>query len=366
MDKNYENIAIPVTSERVWRTYQGGKLIDVLHGMNGDNQKDSYFPEEWITSLVVARNVGREHIVGEGLSMLKSGEGSLKELIMSEPKRYLGKEHVEKHGDNMGVLIKLIDSSERLTIQVHPDRNMAKDLFNSAFGKTESWYIIGGRNIDGKPPCVYLGFKEGITREKWIKLFEEQDIDTMLDCLHCFPINPQDTILIEGGVPHAIGAGCFIAEIQEPTDYTLRVEKTTPTGFKVDDFMCHQGLGFEKMFDCFHYMGYSKEETASRWFLNPTELEKQPGGVVTSLINYDDTNFFKINLIKISDTFSLYLESVFSSMYILEGEGTMVMYGHRIPLMQGDQYFIPATVRQIHFESNCIGQLQVLHCFGPK
>ena len=77
----------------------------------------------------------------------------------------------------------------------------------------------------------------------------------MLEWMHCIEVHKGDTVLIQGGVPHAIGAGCFLAEIQEPTDYTVRTERITPSGLKVADTMCHQGLGFQKMFDCFHYEG---------------------------------------------------------------------------------------------------------------
>lgn len=63
-------------------------------------------------------------------------------------------------------------------------------------------------------------------------------------------------------MPHAIGAGCFLVEIRAPTD-TIRVERTTPSGFAVADSMCHQGLGFEKMFECFHYEPHSRGESTT-------------------------------------------------------------------------------------------------------
>ncbi len=84
--------------------------------------------------------------------------------------------------------------------------------FNSEFGKTEAWYILGGREVEGEKPYVLLGFKPGTTREQWKSLFEEQDIQGMLDCLHKVPVQEGDTFLLEGGVPHAIGSGCFMVE----------------------------------------------------------------------------------------------------------------------------------------------------------
>lgn len=81
--------------------------------------------------------------------------------------------------------------------------------------RTEAWYIIDGREIDGEPPYILFGFKSGITREKWEKMFREQDIQGMIDSMHKFNINPGQVFLIETGIPHAIGSGCFLIEIQE-------------------------------------------------------------------------------------------------------------------------------------------------------
>ena len=178
--------------------------------------------------------------------MVEGTEVSLAQFIDENPEEILGKKHYAKYGNKLGVLVKLIDSAERLTIQVHPTREKARELFDSQFGKTECWHILGGREVNGEKPCIYFGFKEGITREHWKDVFDRQDIPAMLDCLHRFEVKPGDTFLIEGGIPHAIGAGCFLVEIQEPTDYTVRTERVTPAGLRVADFMCHQGCyGYE-------------------------------------------------------------------------------------------------------------------------
>ncbi|MFA6507822.1 MAG: class I mannose-6-phosphate isomerase, partial [Treponemataceae bacterium] len=198
-----------LSPSRAWRTYLGGKLLDELTGEKGE---DGHFPEEWMMSVVSARNAGRETWINEGLSFVVGTDPpvSLKSLIDGSPAELLGQSHAARFGGNPGVLVKLIDSAERLTVQVHPDRPTARALFHSDFGKTECWHILGGRNVGGKAPCVYLGFKPGVTREIWRSLFDSQNIPGMLDCLHHFKAEPGDTFLIEGGVPHAIGAGCFL------------------------------------------------------------------------------------------------------------------------------------------------------------
>jgi len=350
---------------RVWRTYLGGKTLDELH--QKEMPQDGSFPEEWIMSVVEARNVGREDIQAEGLSRIIGNEVEyLKDLIETNPEEILGKVHYEKQGKSLGVLVKLIDASERLTIQVHPDRQKAEELFHSSYGKTECWHIFGKRTINGEEPCVYLGFKEGVSKERWQELFEKQDIAGMLSCLHHFPVKEGDTILINGGVPHAIGCGCFLVEIQEPTDYTIRVEKITPSGVKVADAMCHQGVGFEKMFECFTYEGLSKEEVKKRWFLSEKVFDNQEKSAIQKCVGYEDTPFFKMNRLEVKECLTVSSEETFSGLYILQGKGTMQIKGQetKMEIRQGQQYFVPANTGEICFTA--LEPITAFQFFGPQ
>jgi mannose-6-phosphate isomerase len=126
---------------------------------NKKKQIDNNFPEEWVASIVRARNSEREHMENEGLSMVYTDNGNtmpLIEIIESNPVKCLGKKHYEKFGTSTAVLVKFLDAAERLTIQVHPDQSAAWDYFNSTFGKTEAWYILGGRKVNGEPPYILL------------------------------------------------------------------------------------------------------------------------------------------------------------------------------------------------------------------
>lgn len=349
---------------RAWRTYLGGALLDKLHGA-GEGQ-DNHFPEEWIMSVVAARNAGREEFQEEGMSHVGGAEGlALKTCLESDPAAFLGPAHAKRLGAQPGVLVKLIDSAERLTIQVHPDREMAQKLFGSPFGKTECWHILGGRTVDGESPCVYLGFREGITAEKWKALFDAQDIPGMLECLHRFEVREGDTILIEGGVPHAIGAGCFLAEIQEPTDYTIRVERTTPSGFQMADESCHQGLGFQRMFECFHYQGLSRQETRKRWFLSQKKVSESEQAAVTKLVDYEDTSFFAMQKLEVSGGLTINTE-VFCALYVLQGSGYICKDGCLLSLKAPQQVFVPAGADEFEICANEGKPLEILQFFGPE
>ena len=335
---------IKLTKAGAWRTYTGGKLIEALHG--NTTAEDTNFPEEWIMSTVSARNSGREHIV-EGINGIYGEEIDFAQFIEENAVEALGEKHVEKYGNKIGVLVKLIDSAERLTVQVHPTIPKAMELFNSQFGKTECWHIIGGRD-EGEKPCIYFGFKEGITREKWKEMFDKQDIKGMLDCLHKFYVKEGETFLIEGGIPHAIGANCFLVEVQEPTDYTIRTERVTPQGLEVSDFMCHQGLGFDKMFDCFNYEGYSEEEIRKRWCINKEG---------DSIIGYSNTEKFALDKKEISGKETIESNGKFSGIYILKGEGTLAGK----PVKRGDQFFISACCEPFEID----GKLEFIRFYGP-
>ena len=176
-------------ANRVRRTYLGGGRIDAFTGFAPDCSDGVPRPEDWLASTTTAFNGTRE-IAGEGLGRLEDGR--------------LVKDAVGK----LPILVKLLDSDERLVVQAHPTVPCARAKFNSPVGKTECWYFLDGTAPDA---CVYLGFKPGVTRTAWRAAFEAQR--GILDMLHRVPVRAGDFVFVDGGVPHAIGGGCFMVEI---------------------------------------------------------------------------------------------------------------------------------------------------------
>jgi len=336
---------IRLESARAWRTYHGGKVLDEMHGVMPAS--DTHFPEDWIISTVRAINAGREDVV-EGLNIVSGTEMTLKDMIAANPEAMLGKEHVAKWGVSTAVLVKLIDAAERLGVQGHPDREKARQFFGSAFGKTECWHIVGGRTIDGEKPCVYMGFKPGITAAKWRDVFDRQDIPEMLALLHRIEVKSGDTFLIEGGMPHAIGKGCLLMEIQEPTDYTFRTEKVTPQGFAISEKACHYGIGFDNMFTCFHYEGFDEAETRKLRMVSPDKLEETDAFTRTRIIGYGSTPCFALERFDIRGTCRFAADETFSGLYVLSGRGTL----NGEPIGSGSQYFVPAACRAFAVEAS--------------
>ena len=354
--ENSFNKPVRLKTSRAWRTYLGGAMISALHGEVGE---DGHFPEEWLMSTVTARNAGREHIV-EGECVISDTGMPFKDFLASDPDTLLGTEHASRHGANPGVLVKLLDSAERLTLQVHPTKAAARTLFNSEYGKTECWHIIGTRTVNGESPCIYVGFKEGVTREEWKRCFDEQDIPAMLACLHRIEVKVGDTFIIRGGVPHGIGAGCFLVEIQEPTDYTVRTERVTPSGLAVADSMCHQGLGFERMLDCFEYDGASVADTLAKYRVEPI-LTECGNNRVENIIYPEVTDLFALDKVTVNDSLALKADGRFYSLYVLEGSGAL----NGAPFNKCDHYFIPASLGDLTVENKGDTPLVFVRCYGP-
>lgn len=355
---------LKLLTNRVVRSYTGGKLIEEWQGL--DNPADNDEPEEWLASVVEARN--KNYIPGEGLSTVLLRDGSaakLTALISADPEGFLGEEHVAKYGTHTAVLTKVLDSAVRLSIQVHPTKAYAREYFKSGYGKTEAWYIMGGREIDGEKPYVLAGFKPGVTRQQWKQYFDEQDIDAMINALHKFYVEPGDVFLIEGGLPHAIGSGCLLIEIQEPTDYTMRVERKTFDGSTLPDMLCHQGVGFDAMLDCFTYEGLSKEDTLKKYAKRPVAVTDGNDNEIINLITGADTACFKMTKLNIPDTYALDDEG-FKTLIILAGEGWLVHDGDTTEVRQGETYFLPADLGEVFIENSGSDPLEIIACYPPE
>ena len=140
--------------------------------------------------------------------------GPLGELVSRRPE-VLGTGADPTHPDICPLLAKLLFTTERLSVQVHPDDEYAQARHNS-LGKTEAWYVIESR----PPGEVAVGFRETIGAERMRAAALSGEIERLLDWR---PVQPGDVIFVPAGTVHAIGAGLTICEIQENSDITYRL-----------------------------------------------------------------------------------------------------------------------------------------------
>lgn len=190
----------PILKERLWGGSKLGEMLgkEVQNGITG---------ESWEISTVE-----------DNVSVVSNGElagRNLHELIHAQPADLLGKSVVERFGHEFPILIKFIDAKLDLSIQVHPNDELAKERHGS-FGKTEMWYIL---NADADARLI-VGFNRNVSKEEYIKSLEE---DRLPELLNYERVAEGDTFFINTGKIHAIGAGVLLAEIQQTSDITYRV-----------------------------------------------------------------------------------------------------------------------------------------------
>lgn len=140
---------------------------------------------------------------------------SLDELIHTYGEALVGKKVLEQFGTTFPLLIKFIDARDNLSIQVHPDDELAKKRHNS-FGKTEMWYVIKA----APDATLYSGFSQQIDADEYVKRVQS---NTIMEVLQCYDVKAGDVFFLPAGRVHAIGAGCFIAEIQQTSNITYRI-----------------------------------------------------------------------------------------------------------------------------------------------
>ncbi|MCI7605838.1 MAG: class I mannose-6-phosphate isomerase [Spirochaetales bacterium] len=358
------NYPIKILSTRVWRQYLGGMCLDEF--LSGEKREDDHFPEDWIGSTVRAINPGRENIE-EGESIVLSPiDGvtkiNLRELLEQKGVDILGEEHCEKIGKEPGILVKLLDSAVRLAIQTHPSKENALKYFGSKYGKTESWYILDTRTINGEKPYVYLGFKENVTKEAWREAFLNQDIDRMLSMLHKLPVKKGDVFFVRYGIPHAIGPGCFVCEVQEPSDLIFKTELKKIDGSPISLDVATMGLGTDEMLNNFDYTGLSEEETLCAYKIEPKVIFKNEHASFTQLLGYDTTTCFSINQLDLSKGSVELQGGLFNIAIVIEGKGEVKGREKAIEIKKGDYILLPKSLDSVIWEGQ---DLSVIICSPP-
>ena len=156
--------------------------------------------------------------VKDNETIIASGEHQgkpLNQLVAELKAELVGKDNYERFGNEFPLLIKFIDARQDLSIQVHPTDEIAHRQ-GKPRGKTEMWYIM-----DSDPGAkLYCGLRQQITPERYKEMVED---DTICDALAQYEVSEGDVFFLPAGRIHAIGAGCFLAEIQQTSDVTYRI-----------------------------------------------------------------------------------------------------------------------------------------------
>jgi mannose-6-phosphate isomerase len=226
--------AEPLQPTRVHRFYRGGALLGRLRS---EPEEDGFFPEDWLGSTTPASNPGSED-TGQGLSRLEDGR-LLRDAIADDPIGWLGEAHVESFGISTALLVKLLDAAERLPVHAHPNDAFATSMLGSRFGKTEAWVVLATRERHAE---VWVGLREPVAVATYRDWIERQDADSLLSSLNRVAVAAGAIVYVPAGLPHAIGAGILLAELQQPTDFSIICEWD---GFPIRSDDAHLGLGWD-------------------------------------------------------------------------------------------------------------------------
>jgi len=313
---------------RVFRVYLGGKLY---HDFLGDAPEDSNEPEEWICSSVHAINPGHTDPL-EGLSLREEDGVPFDQILAENPREYLGERK------DLGVLVKYLDSAIRLPMQVHPTRDFSRKHFKSPYGKAEAWLILATR----PDACIYFGFSREVTREEFAAAVEQSETDkeAMTAFVNRVPVQTGDVFFVDAGVIHAIGAGCMLLEIQEPTDFTIQPEYWCGD-YHLNEQEMYLGLHAELALDCFHFHRFGQQVVDSGK-KTPKQISKSESLLVESLIGPEDTRCFSMDRYTLKNGM-VPLETPTSVWICVEGRGTICAQSYSREIKMGDYFFLPAA-----------------------
>ncbi len=335
---------------RVFRVYTGGKLFAEFFG---DNSEDSFYPEEWICSSTKALNEGSTDEF-EGLSTIKGTNIHFDELISEQKELMLG------NRNGLDVLVKALDSAIRLPVQAHPDKAFSRENFNSDFGKAESWLVLGAR----EDACIYFGFKDGVTPEAFKQAVEKSETDktAMEILLNKIPVKPGDVYFIPAKAVHAIGYGCLILEVQEPTDFTIQPERWCGD-YKLSDNQMYIGLDKETALSVFDY-SYNLEKVLTACKKTPTVIYENEGCKKECLIGKADTPCFGVEryIVTGGETENLLGPCVY---VVTEGEGTLTGESYEKSLKKGDYFFMPFSCNN-QYKVKSQSNLTLAVCLPPE
>ena len=252
---------------------------------------------------------------------------SLNQLVREQKELLVGKENYQRFGDEFPLLIKFIDACQDLSIQVHPTDETAHRQGKSR-GKTEMWYVL-----ESTPGAqLYNGLKQQITPEQYKEMVEN---DTITDALARYEVSEGDVFFIPAGRIHAIGAGCFVAEIQQTSDVTYRIYDFKRKDKNGNYRELHTQLASESI-------DYTVQEN----YRVDYECLKNEG-VQVATCPYFTTAVYDLTEPMILDYSDL---DSFVILIGVKGAGKLICEGEEMPFQMGDTVLLPATTKEVKVE----------------
>lgn len=262
-----------------------------------------------------------ESIVAEG----EDKGVKLSDLIRKYKGKLVGDSVYARYGDRFPLLVKIIDARHDLSLQVHPDDELAKVRHNG-MGKTEMWYVIDA----DRGALIYAGLSKPITREDLKRMVDD---NTIMDVVARHESHPGDLFYLPSGRLHTIGAGNFLVEIQQTSDITYRIYDFD----RLDSDGKPRELHTQLALDAIDYAVYDNYKL---------DYEHKVEGDV-QLVKCDYFDVHKVNVVKECDMGAS--QDSFKIVMCLEGEVKIVdNFGNETKIHQGETILVPAVTSSLH------------------
>lgn len=319
-DELYPLKFIPILKPKVWG---GDRLFEVLD----KKQSEELIGESWELSGVP-----------DNVSVVANGSlhgKDLNDLIDTYGPALLGNRVMAEYGNEFPLLFKFIDARQDLSVQLHPDDELARERHDS-FGKTEMWYIV-----DTDPEArLIIGFDREMDKAQYESHLAE---GSLVSVLNSEEINPGDAYFIAPGTVHAIGGGTLLAEIQQTSDITYRIYDWD----RPDVNGSMRELHTELALDAINYKGVNAK-------LQYRDIEND-------IVQICRSDYFETNKLKLTEPLKRNRASLdsFSVYMCLEGEALIESESGIVPLQKGESVLIPACIDTINVNTGSATLLEI-------
>ncbi|QDZ15837.1 hypothetical protein FPZ11_14610 [Humibacter ginsenosidimutans] len=317
------------------RPYRGGLGISRFRGIG---PLTAHSPEDFVASATEVYSGG-----GVGLTTLPDGR-LLRDTIADDPPAWLGPDQLAAHGPVPALLVKILDTRERLFAHFHPGDGFARDVLDRPFGKTEAWAIIA---TDG-PATAHLGFSRDVSESEVLRWFATQDREAMLSAMNGIQVSPGDTLFVPAGLPHAIGEGITLIELQQPVDLSIILEWQGYPGLDASNALL--GLDAETALAGLDRSAWNADRLQQ---LRTSRIADD----ATRLFPQQADAFFRADL----HTLPCRWDADFAVLVVLDGAGALRWAGGHVELAPGMTVLVPWGAGPTSVE----GDVSVLRCRPP-
>jgi mannose-6-phosphate isomerase len=321
------------------RPYRGGAAIERFRGLPASG--DEWLPEDFVASTVTT--FGSD---SQGLTVIDGV--ALRDRIAADPIGYLGEAHVEAFGADPKLLCKLLHTGDRIFVHAHPDSAFAQQELHVAHGKTEAWIILDVE--EGAEGAAWVGFREDVDEAVLALWFKNQDAAAMLGAMNKVLLQRGDVLFVPAGVPHSIGEGMLILELQEPADLSIILEYAPYERLTKADSLL--GLDEATALRAVMRSGVSEADIAG-WLGHATRGSFLPPAA---------SPFFRAERVAVTPGGRVELSPQFSVLVVAEGSGELEWDSGVMAVGAGDTVLVPFGAGALRVS----GDLSAIRGMPPK